>query len=343
MSSFAKLAKRIVLANRTKKQFESRRPLSLVSVRLGVQGLGTSEPISFVRAAFGGAKHILYGTNDGIYISGRAPDIPPMPVLVLPQPVSQIDVLEDHNLVIFLSGHRITTVPLSILSTATPRDSTSCTRVSSHATFFKIGVCSGRHLVCVVKAGLSTTCKLLQPLVSRPIATVPPNPRGFSLQPYKEFYVSEKVTSIHFLRTKLVAGTSRHDFEVIDVDSLVTQPLLDSSVIHPVNQFLPKCIAVFRIGPEVLLCYNGFCFKVNAQGVRIGGPMVNWRNYSIHTVALREPYLLGFGADHIEVRHIRTCALVQTIPITYTLLSISPELCMIQAQDGRLLGLQFTD
>ncbi|KAF8077628.1 hypothetical protein FPV67DRAFT_4021 [Lyophyllum atratum] len=134
------------------------------------------------------------------------------------------------------TGHRIMIVPFSILSTANPRDSTSCTRVSSHATFSKIGVCSGRHLVCVVKAGLSTTCKLFQPVVSRPAPTVPPTTRSFSLQPYKEFYVSERVTSIHFLRTKLVAGTSRHDLEVIDVDSLVTQPLLDSSVIHLVNQ-----------------------------------------------------------------------------------------------------------
>jgi hypothetical protein len=39
------------------------------------------------------------------------------------------------------------------------------TRISSDTTFFKVGVCLGRVLACIVKSGLlSTTIKALEPI-----------------------------------------------------------------------------------------------------------------------------------------------------------------------------------
>ncbi|GLB34618.1 putative CNH-domain-containing protein [Lyophyllum shimeji] len=289
-----------------------------------------------------GKERVLYGTDNGIYFDWLQPTCPPTPVLLLPDPVTQIDMLDHYGLVVFLSGHRLMTVPLEILDPSTiPRDSSSCTRISSHVTFFEVGTILGRDLVCVVKAGLSTTCKLLHP-----VTAAHPGSQGFTLGSYKEFYVSERVTSIHFLRTVLVAGTSRHDFEVISVETLQTQPLLDPSVILPeTGKSLPKCLAVFRIGRDVLLCYNYFAVYVDSHGLRLNRNSIWWRTDTIpiHAVALREPYLLGFAHDHIEVRHVQSGALIQTIWIDHTVLSLSPELFMIQTQDGRLLGLQFED
>lgn len=97
--------------------------------------------------------------------------------------VTQVDVLEDYQLLIALSGlllfhkrdaitHRlraeraVITFPLDALD---PRDPMAglkrAKRVSSHTSFFKAGVCLGRMLVCVVKASaLSTTIKTLEPI-----------------------------------------------------------------------------------------------------------------------------------------------------------------------------------
>lgn len=110
----------------------------------------------------------------------------------------------------------------------------------------------------------TTTLKLFEPTLSQAS-------QGFRLQLYKvncfpgmdtpfdclqEFYISEKVLSMDFLRTKLVAGTSHHDFEIVDVQTLDAQPLLDPSTARPKVKS-NKCLAVLRVDREFLLCYNG--------------------------------------------------------------------------------------
>jgi len=62
-----------------------------------------------------------------------------------------------------------------------------------------------------------------------------------------------------------------------------------------------------------------------------------------HVTGFNDPYVLAFSPTHIEVRHLETGALVQTIWIKHSLLSTSPELLMIQAQDGRLIGLDISE
>jgi hypothetical protein len=57
----------------------------------------------------------VYGTDDGVYISDmRVADRDPVKVLTLLD-VSQVDVLEDYQLLIVLSG-KMTLVPLSSLT-----------------------------------------------------------------------------------------------------------------------------------------------------------------------------------------------------------------------------------
>jgi hypothetical protein len=65
----------------------------------------------------------------------------------------------------------------------------------------------------------------------------------------------ERVTSVHFLRKKVVAGTSNHGFQVMDTETLESQPLLDPTATVWIN-LGKKTLAVYRVGDEFLLCSN---------------------------------------------------------------------------------------
>lgn len=67
------------------------------------------------------------------------------------------------------------------------------------------------------------------------------------------------MSSLYFLRTKLVAGTNKgyfHGFELVDLETLSTQTLLNTHG-HQFD-FVKKaqCMALYRIGEEFLLCYD---------------------------------------------------------------------------------------
>ena len=51
----------------------------------------------------GGTSYILYGSYDGVYMLDRTARAAPRLVLMVPD-VLQLDVLEDHNLLVFKSG-----------------------------------------------------------------------------------------------------------------------------------------------------------------------------------------------------------------------------------------------
>ncbi len=139
----------------------------------------------------------MYGTDDGVYIStlwetGREP----VKVLTL-KDVSQVDVLEDYQLLIVLSGmfpihldlshvstlistllfpfipscracveRQVITFPLDALDPEDPLAGLKrAKRIASHISFFKAGVSLGKTLVCVIKTSpLSSTIKTLEPI-----------------------------------------------------------------------------------------------------------------------------------------------------------------------------------
>lgn len=126
----------------------------------------------------------MYGTEDGVYLSDlQETNRDPVKVLAMPD-VLQVDVLEDYQLLILLSGawwiafslramaslpvveRVVSTVPLDALE---PKDPTAglkrAKQISSHTSFFKAGVCLGKVLVCIVKSSpLSSTIKTLEPI-----------------------------------------------------------------------------------------------------------------------------------------------------------------------------------
>ncbi|THH00609.1 hypothetical protein EW026_g1971 [Hermanssonia centrifuga] len=92
-------------------------------------------------APFDQGRRAVYGTADGVYLSNLWENREPTKVLALLD-VTQIDVLEDYQLLIVLSEGQVLTVPLEALD---PRDPLAALRrakrIASHISFFKAGVC----------------------------------------------------------------------------------------------------------------------------------------------------------------------------------------------------------
>lgn len=81
--------------------------------------------------------------------------------------VTQLDVLEEYQLLLVLASKALLSYPLEVLD---PSDGQSPLlkrpkKIQNHANFFKAGVCMGRHLVCSAKmSGISTTIKVFEPM-----------------------------------------------------------------------------------------------------------------------------------------------------------------------------------
>lgn len=112
-------------------------------------------------------NRMIYGTDDGVYFSNlRDPKLrEPVKVINLLD-VTQVDVIEEFQLLIVLHERSVTTFPLDCLD---PNDPNAALkrgkRIASHTSFFKSGVCLGKMLVAVVKSStLSSTIKVLEPV-----------------------------------------------------------------------------------------------------------------------------------------------------------------------------------
>lgn len=80
--------------------------------------------------------------------------------------MTQIDVLEQHQILLVLTDKTMYSYPLEALDPEENAGSMSKRgRKICHANFFKAGVCVGQHLVCCVKtSALSTTIKVYEPM-----------------------------------------------------------------------------------------------------------------------------------------------------------------------------------
>ncbi|KAF8216840.1 RhoGEF Rgf2 [Mycena galopus ATCC 62051] len=274
-------------------------------------------------APYSGGRKIVYGTDDGVYISDLR-DISKDPVKVLALlDVGQVDVLEDYQLLIVLSERQVLTFPLDALD---PMDPTAglkrAKRIATHTSFFKAGFCLGRVLVCIVKSTqLSSTFKTLEPIEQTVRGRAKPTFKKLlqggndTLKPFREFYIPVESTSIHYLKTRMCIGCSK-GFEIVDLESLETQGLLDPS--DESLEFVRKRenlrpMAIYRINNDFLLCYDEFAFYVNRTGRRSRKEfMVFWEGTPTG-FALHEPYVLAFEPSFVEIRHIETGLMSQVI------------------------------
>lgn len=293
-----------------------------------------------------GGRKLIFGTDTGIYISDRRPkDASLRPKRVLDcKSVTQIDVLEQHQIVLVLSEKTMYSYPTEALE---PEESQSALakrgRKICHANFFKAGICQGAQLVCCVKtSALSTTIKVYEPMdsmmktkkksglakmlagsqdVLKPlkVATAPSlsidTPTVKANLNHQEFYIPSESTSIHFLRSKLCVGCAR-GFEVVSLDTLEAQSLLDqadTSLDFVQRKENIKPIHIERIATEFLLCYTDYSFFVNRNGWRARSDwMIHWEG-NPQAFAIFNPYILAFEPSFVEIRHMETGMLVHIL------------------------------
>lgn len=145
----------------------------------------------------------------------------------------------------------------------------------------------------------------------------------------QEFYIPTETYSIHFLRRTLCVGCAR-GFEIVTLDTLVTQPLLDqadTSLDFVAMKENLKPIHVERLNPNFLLSYSDFSFFVNKHGWRANsdwkivwegnptsfalfGPYVSTYGHHTSNLANRRTQILAFEPSFIEIRHMETGLLV---------------------------------
>ncbi|KAF2646314.1 Rho1 guanine nucleotide exchange factor 1 [Massarina eburnea CBS 473.64] len=271
-----------------------------------------------------GGRKLAFGTDAGVFVGDRKPkDASHKPRRVLDcKAVTQIDVLEQHSIVLVLADKTLYSYSMEALD---PDDSQAVAkrpRKICHANFFKSGICLGQQLVATVKTStLSTTIKVYEPKESM---TNKSRKSGFAkmlstnqdqLKPYKEFYIPTESSSIHFLRSKLCVGCAR-GFEVVSLETLETQSLLDqadTSLDFVVRKENIKPIHIERLASEFLLCYTDYSFFVNRNGWRARPDWrITWEG-TPQAFAIFHPYILAFEPSFIEIRHMETGALIHIV------------------------------
>lgn len=268
-------------------------------------------------APFDGGRKLIYGTDTGIYVSDRrSKEAGAKPRRVLDvQNVTQIDVLEEYQLLLVLSAKSLLSYPLSALDPNEPALSKRSKKIQSHCNFFKTGICLGRHLVCCVKSSaLSTTIKVFEP---NDAMSKGKKQKGFKmfnsggqdeLKAFKEFYIPTESSSIHFLKSKLCVACAR-GFEVVSLETLETQSLLDqadTSLDFVSRREGVRPIHIERLNGEFLLNYSEFSFFVNRNGWRARPDWkIDWEGLP-QNFALSYPWILAFEPNFIEIRNIET-------------------------------------
>ncbi|PSN60032.1 CNH-domain-containing protein [Corynespora cassiicola Philippines] len=271
-----------------------------------------------------GGRKLAFGTDAGVYVVDRKPkDSSQKPRRVLDcKGVTQIDVLEQHQIVLVLADKTLYSYSVEALDPDENQAVAKRPRKICHANFFKAGICLGQQLVASVKtSALSTTIKVFEPKENMSNKS---RKSGFAkmlstgqdqLKPYKEFYIPTESTSIHFLRSKLCVGCAR-GFEVVSLETLETQSLLDqadTSLDFVVRKENIKPIHIERLASEFLLCYTDYSFFVNRNGWRARPDWrITWEG-NPQAFAIFHPYILAFEPSFIEIRHMESGGLIHIL------------------------------
>ena len=274
-------------------------------------------------APFDGGRKLIYGTDNGIYVSDRRSKdrAPPRRAIETPN-VTQLDVLEEYSVLLVLTNRSLYSYSLSVLDPNEPAHSKRGKKIQGNCHFFKSGICLGRHLVCCVKpTTLSTTIKVYEPNDAMSKAK---KQKGFGkmfnagqdeLKPFKEFYIPTESSSVHFLKSKLCVACAR-GFEVVSLETLETQSLLDqadTSLDFVARKEGVKPIHIERLNGEFLLNYSEFSFFVNRNGWRARPEWrIDWEG-TPQSFALSYPWILAFEPNFIELRNIESGA-VHIVP-----------------------------
>lgn len=275
-------------------------------------------------------RRVIYGSNNGVFLSELRKDAR-APTKVLPlRDVTQIEVLEEYQILLVLADKTLWTFTLDALDPTRPKESLRLgRRIQGTVHFFCVGTVNDKMLVCAVKSStVSSTIRLFEPLDAkqrargsrrRPVSlqwTGGQTKGQDALRIFKDFYVSTESSSAVFLKNRLCLSCAK-GFEIVDIDTLDTQGILDATD-HKLDFLARKelsahPLAMYLVHGEFLLCYAEFAFYVNRFGRRSRPDWaVVWEGQP-ESFALSYPFLLAFDSNFVEVRHIKTGALHQIL------------------------------
>lgn len=309
----------------TQKEKLSERHKIFTMTKVMENAFGSAIKINCCRPIDGGRKLVI-GTDFGVYVSerrlaGKEGPPPAKPRRMLETKlVTQLEVLEQHQILIVLADKAVYTFPIEALEDESQGAPSKRGKRICHANYINAGMCNGQTLVCCVKSSsLSSTVKVFEPMDSM---TKGKKKSGLAkmlasgqevLKPHKEFYIPMESNSIHFLRSKLCVGGAK-GFEIVSLETLETQSLLDqadTSLDFVARRENVKPIYIERNTSEFLLCYNDFSFYVNKNGWRARGDWkILWEGSPNAFATWGEKYILAFEPEFIEIRQSDTGGLV---------------------------------
>ncbi|GME71601.1 unnamed protein product [[Candida] boidinii] len=266
---------------------------------------------------FDGGRRLLYGTDSGIYTAdvkvsekGRVVSTPTK--IIAKINIMQLEILEEYQILLALSDKKLIYWPLEVLSSHSDasKNSKLGKELMTHVSFFKIGVCGGRMLVCAAKSS-NHIIRIYEPI--DPIQQKKTK-KKFKMETKDINFASEPV-SISFLKTKLCVGCSK-GFEIVSLETNAMEQLLDpadTSLDFAIGKEGLKPLEIDRINSDFLLSYSSFSFFINHNGWRSRPKwIIHWEGVP-HAFALWYPYLLAFDSSFIEIRHVESGELLRVI------------------------------
>ncbi|KAI9023020.1 CNH domain-containing protein [Phycomyces nitens] len=281
-------------------------------------------------AATNGKRMVAIGTQNGVWIGASGSSSFQKVLSALD--VTQIDVLEEHRILLVLSEKVVYGYQLDTLDGHNQKKPVERVpqRISQHVSYFSTGVIKGKTLLVVMKRkGMDSQFKAFEPVcgdlrdpknakfLTTKTSFLSKPPAWFKL--YKEFYVGADSSAIHFLNARLMVVCIR-GFEVIDLDNLrgnrnlpdLKNPEFDFVVRH--GEYIQP-LGMFKCSSEdYVLCYDKFAFNVDIRGKfsKHNYERIEWEG-TPQSVAFDYPYIIAFNARFIEIRHVLTGKLVQVI------------------------------
>ena len=264
---------------------------------------------------FDGGRKLLYGTDSGIYISDRtisdSSGNGSIIKVINKFNIIQIEIIQEYQLLVVLCDKKLLYWSTSVLAGGDPiKNGKLGKELMNHVSFFKIGICDGRMLLCAAKS-TSNIVRIFEPV--NPIQQKKQK-KKFENDIQDINFGSEPV-SINFLKTKLCVGCA-NGFQIVSLVNNTMEELLDpadTSLEFATSKEGLKPLSIDRINSDFLLSYSNFSFFINHNGWRVRPKwIIEWEGVP-HSFALWYPYLLAFDTNFIEIRSVQNAELLRVI------------------------------
>ncbi|KAI8979297.1 CNH domain-containing protein [Mycotypha africana] len=273
-------------------------------------------------------EQLLIGAEHGVYLSyyDAVTESYGITRIIAIERVTQVELLPDCSQLLVLADKTLWAFPSDVLSSTSIPQIRKGRVISPNTSFFYIGECLGKTLLCVVKSNAlsATIIRVLEPVSidenkrSKSLFKLKQlvKSRSVGLKAYKDLYLPSEASSITLLKSKMCI-TSPMEIGVVDMKTFGVQALLDpedEELAFAFNRQDVRPMTIYRIQfAEYLVCYNEFAFLVDQRGRFIrSSNRIDWEG-TPDSFALCHPYILAFEPDFIEIRNIHTGELAQII------------------------------